>query len=134
MGGLDDLARGLRNVEGRKQVLYFSAGFDSRVLVGDQGHDRQEGTQSIVEGRIWEVDAQSRYGDTRIREELGTALRNLSNADTVVHSIDVTGLGGDNNSLAAQTASGDPQRQVGGRESLNMIASETGGRFFKDTN
>lgn len=133
MGGFDDLARGLRNVEGRKQVLYFSAGFDSRVLVGDQGHDRQDGTQSIVEGRIWEVDAQSRYGDTRIREELGAALRSLSNADTVVHSIDVTGLGGDS-SLTVQTSTGDSQRPVGGRESLNMIASETGGRFFKDTN
>ena len=32
--GLDNLAAALRGVEGRKQVLYFSAGFDARVLVG----------------------------------------------------------------------------------------------------
>jgi VWFA-related protein len=132
MGGFEDLARGLRNVEGRKQVLYFSAGFDSRVLVGEEGNDQKEASRSIVEGRLWEVDGQSRYGDMRVREALRAALRNLANADTVVHSIDVTGLGADD-ALTRQVSRQDPQRAVSGRESLNMIASETGGRFFKDT-
>ena len=133
MGGFEDLARGLRNVEGRKQVVYFSAGFDSRVLVGEEGSDQREAARSIAEGRLWEVDGQNRYGDMRVREALKDALHNLSNADTVVHAIDVTGLGKDS-SLTRQVAAQDPQRAVSGRESLNMIASETGGRFFKDTN
>lgn len=129
----ENLSRALRNVEGRKQVLYFSAGFDSRILIGEGGNDQREATRSIAEGRIWEVDGLNRYGDTRVREQLRDALRNLSNADTVVHSIDVTGLGSDR-SLTLQVSPQDPQRTVTGRESLSMISSETGGRFFKDTN
>jgi hypothetical protein len=50
-----------------------------------------------------------------------------------VHTIDVTGLGNDD-SLQRQRSSEEAQRLVPGRESLNAIASDTGGRFFKDTN
>jgi VWFA-related protein len=130
---LRELARGLRRVEGRKQVLYFSAGFDSRVLVGESGRQEREATTSIVEGRIWDVDGLNRHGDMRVRDLLQEATRSLSSADTVVHSIDVTGLGSDD-SLRRLGSSGELQRALPGRESLNAIASDTGGRFFKDTN
>jgi len=130
---LRELANGLRTVEGRKQVLYFSAGFDSRVLVGESGPDQREASQSIAEGRIWEVDGLNRYGDMRVRDLMQEATRSLSSADTVVHSIDVTGLGSDN-SLQLMRSPEDSQRSVPGRESLNMLAADTGGRFFKDTN
>jgi hypothetical protein len=65
--GLEELARGLRNVAGRKQVVYFSAGYDSRLFVGEEGYERQTSSTAITEGRLWEVDSQARYGDTRIR-------------------------------------------------------------------
>jgi VWFA-related protein len=131
--GLSDLGRALRRVEGRKQVLYFSAGFDSRVLIGESGRDQKDASQSIAEGRIWEVDGLNRYGDTRVRDLLRDATKGLASADTVVHSIDVTGMGSDQ-SLTLMRSTEDSQRVVPGREALNMIASETGGRFFKDTN
>jgi VWFA-related protein len=130
---LRELGRGLRNVEGRKQVLYFSAGFDSRVLIGEGGRDQREAAQSIAEGRIWEVDGLNRFGDMRVRDVLNEAVRSLSSADAVVHTIDVTGLGSDN-SLTLMRSPEDSQRAVPGRESLNLIASDTGGRFFRDTN
>jgi VWFA-related protein len=133
IGGLRELGKGLRTIEGRKQVLYFSAGFDSRVLVGETGPDQREASQSIAEGRIWEVDGLNRYGDVRVRDTFQEATRALSTADTVVHSIDVTGLGSDN-SLQLMRSTEDSQRSVPGREALNMIAADTGGRFFKDTN
>ena len=135
VSGLEDLAAGLRRVEGRKQVVYFSAGFDSRLFVGEEGSDRRATSLSIVEGRLWEVDGQSRYGDSRLREAFADATRSLARADAVVHSVDVTGLGSDT-SLARATPVTDPGRAAGvsGREALNYLSGETGGRFFKDAN
>ena len=60
-------------------------------------------------------------------------VRQLSSADCVVHSIDVTGLGSDLG-LTRSGVHDDLARETSGRESLNFLASETGGRFFKDAN
>src|SRR5512143_3767249 len=89
------LARALRGVEGRKQVLYFSAGFDARMLVGQWGAEQRASADSVLEGRLWEVDSRTRYGDSRLRDAITRVTQSLAAADTVVHSIDVTGLGVD---------------------------------------
>jgi VWFA-related protein len=129
---LQDLARGLRNVEGRKQVLLFSAGFDSRLLVGEEGDARVSSSLSLEQGRLWEVDGQARYGDSRLRQMLSDALRQLTAADAVIHSVDVTGLG------AGLTLDQIPEpmltgRRNPGREVLNLLAADSGGRLFADT-
>lgn len=132
-GALGDLARGLRQVEGRKQVLYFSAGFDSQLLVGDQGAEREATSQAVTSGALWEVDGLARYGDSQLREDLSRATRELEAADAVVHTIDVTGLAA-RTELGSLRPSGDRLRENPGRESLNLIAADTGGRLFKDNN
>lgn len=134
-GGFEDLAEGLRRVDGRKQVLFFSAGFDSRLLVGEEGHDRETTALSIAEGRLWEVDGLARHGDSRLRELFAEATRDLARADAVVHAVDVTGHGEDA-TLTRTTPLADASRgaTIPGRESLNYLSAETGGRFFKDTN
>jgi VWFA-related protein len=129
--GLEDLARALRGVEGRKQVLYFSAGFDARMLVGQWGSEQQASADSVLEGRLWEVDSRARYGDNRLRNALARVTQTLAGADTVVHSIDVTGLGVDR-SLTQVDPSRDFVRNTMNRESLSFLAAETGGRLFKD--
>jgi hypothetical protein len=132
ISSFEDLARGLRGVEGRKQILYFSAGFDSRLLVGQTGSEQQNASESIARGALWEVDGNARYGDARVRDLLGAMTRSLASADAVVHAIDVTGLGSDR-SLTQMTVTVDAPRDTSGREALNFLAAETGGRFFKDT-
>jgi len=131
IGSLEELAKGLRNVDGRKQIVYFSAGFDSRLLIGQTGSEQRSAAESIAEGRLWEVDGATRHGDSRILDLLSTMTRSISHADAVIHSVDVTGLGTDR-SLSRTTVTVDSQRDVGGREGLNFLAAETGGRFFKD--
>ena len=137
MEGLKDLARGLASVQGRKHVVYFSAGFDSHVLVGATGADMRQASEAVVRGQLWEVNTESRYGDPRLRNVFVDVAKTLSNSDTVVHSVDVTGLGRDN-SLTQIGITRDPSRlssaSTAGRESLGFLAAETGGRFFKDTN
>jgi VWFA-related protein len=132
LGGFEALAGALRGVEGRKQVLYFSAGFDARLLVGQWGQERRAAADAVIRGRLWEVDGATRYGDSRLRDSLTETTRNLAAADTVVHSIDVTGLGHD-----LSFAQSEPGAQVGdtsNRESLNLLAAETGGRLFQNAN
>ena len=133
VSSFNDLARALRQVDGRKQVLYFSAGFDARMLTGESGADQRDSAQSIIEGRLWEVDGRTRYGDDRLRRLLSEMTRQLTTADAVVHTIDVTGLAQDV-SMTQTRVSRDSQRQVPGHESLGFLAAETGGRFFKDAN
>jgi VWFA-related protein len=133
VGSLDELAKGLRGVEGRKQVLYFSAGFNSEALVGFSAADARSANLAIAEGRMQDVDHASRYGDATLRGVLNAMTKQLSNADCVVHSIDVTGLGSDRG-LTRSGVQDDLARDISGRESLNYLANETGGRFFKDAN
>ncbi len=133
LDGLDSLALALRGVEGRKQVLYFSAGFDSRILVGQWGDEQRRQGEAITRGQLWEIDGMSRFGDSRIRESLGEATRRLAAADTVVHSIDVTGLGGDD-SLTNNQVRQDLGRDTTNRESLGIFARDTGGRLFDNAN
>lgn len=133
IGSLEELGKSLRNIEGRKQVLYFSAGFDSRALLGDTGSEMRKTSEDIVFGRIWEVDSQSRYGDTSLRTQFGDMTRLLSRADCVVHAVDVTGLGSDID-MQQQIGDNDSLHDQIGRDSLHYIAAETGGRLFKDSN
>ena len=79
------------------------------------------------------MDSFSRFGDSNLRHSLGEVTRSLAAADTVVHSIDVTGLG-TNRSLVRTTVTEDPVRDTTNRESLGFLAAETGGRLFKDAN
>ena len=133
LGSLGGLARALQGVEGRKQVLYFSAGFDARLLSGESGSEQRMSGESLAAGRLWEVDGFSRFGDSNLRQALGDVTRGLAAADAVVHSIDVTGLGADR-SLVQTTPSEDTVRDTTNRESLGFLATETGGRLFKDAN
>ena len=133
LASFEGLARALREVAGRKQVLYFSAGFDARLLVGQWGSEQKASADSLLEGRLWEVDGRTRYGDNRLRDELSRVTQGLTNADTVVHSIDVTGLGADR-SLTQTTISQDTVRDTTNLESLGFLAAETGGRLFRNAN
>ena len=127
------LGASLRNVPGRKQVVYFSTGFNSTLLGGQDKGDQARTSEAIVAGRLWEVDSNDRYGDTQTRGLLDEALRSLARADAVVHSVDLSGLGTREqyNQVSEQ---GMVTRDSSGREALGYIAGETGGRLFKDAN
>lgn len=124
------LAKALDSVQGRKQVVFLSNGFDDMVLTGEQGRQAQTDSEAVARGRLWEVPSDSRFGDSLVRQQMTDMLRSFSSSDAVVHSVDLSGL----------TARGDPrsgQAEVlyrSGRESLSDMASLSGGRLFKDVN
>ena len=127
---LQRLARALDNVRGRKQVILLSGGFDQTALMGATGEQAAQDSRAVTEGRLWEVQSESRFGDAKARSVMDDMARAFAGADTVVHAVDVNGL----------VTRGDPTESVpgmrlgGGRESLNQIAGLTGGRVIKDSN
>ena len=130
LDNLGMLGKALDAVQGRKQVIFLSSGFDDTVLAGEQGKQAQSDAEALARGRMWEVPSESRFGDPQVRQAMTDALRSFSNSDAVVHTIDLSGL----------TARGDASSPVGeatfrsGRESLSEMASLSGGRLFKDVN
>ncbi|MGH7754600.1 MAG: VWA domain-containing protein, partial [Gemmatimonadales bacterium] len=128
--GMSQLAKALDSLQGRKQVIFLSSGFDPKSLVGEEGAQAVRDSEAVVTGRIWEVQTENRFGDTQVRQQLREMLRSFSSSDAVVHTVDLAGL----------SARGDARHQVAeparrsGQESLAEIANLSGGRLFKDTN
>jgi hypothetical protein len=129
VAGLDALASMLNAVQGRKQVVLFSAGFDQSVLSGSQGMERQEASRAVTEGRLWEVQSDSYFGDATARGGLDQLFRRLGASDAVVHTVDIGGL------AVAADVSDATRTQIGrGRDSLASLASGSGGLFLKEVN
>jgi VWFA-related protein len=61
------LAQLLDSVQGRKQVILLSGGFDQTVLTGAEGTEQADASRAVVEGRLWEVDTDRRFGDANPR-------------------------------------------------------------------
>ncbi len=129
----EQLGVALRRISGRKQVVYFSTGFSSSLLGGQDKTEQTRTSEAIVAGRLWEVDSDARYGDSRMRGMVQDSMESLSRADAVVHSVDLSGLG-KKEEYQQTAAAGMATRDFSGRESLGVIAAATGGRFFKDAN
>ena len=119
---LSRLARTLADVGGRKHLLYFSEGFDSRLLLGNQGDraaapDGAEGESLNAErGELWLNDTGDVFGDVALRQDLRTLVEQLRRADTRVDSIDISGL---------TTASGRERRDAV-RPSRRSLAEPAG--------
>jgi VWFA-related protein len=139
---LAGLARMLNSIHGRKNIIYFSEGFDSKLLSGITGEvsGRVEGDQ-IVSGQTWKVSSENRYGRSELRMALDEMFQIFKRTDNVIYPLDVSGL-------AAQAASsvegltstdrGASMARLGsrgrGQDSLYAFASETGGQLFKNSN
>jgi VWFA-related protein len=127
---LGQLGQALGALQGRKQVILFSSGFESSSLSGNQGEDAVADSEAILHGRTWEVRPASRFGENRLRTEMERALRSFSTSDAVVHAVDLSGLA----APGEVSRSGKEPRLRGGEESLEQITNLGGGRLFKKTN
>ncbi|HSN89045.1 MAG TPA: VWA domain-containing protein, partial [Thermoanaerobaculia bacterium] len=123
---LGDVAKRLNAVKGRKHVLFFSEGFDSRLLLGRETTDLDTETdnQNIARGQNWMVDNDARYGNTGLQNDVNKMLEEFRRADCVIQAVDVGGL----------RAIGDQRPRASGQEALFYMANETGGELFKDAN
>jgi VWFA-related protein len=124
------MARTLNAVAGRKQIVLFSEGFDSKLLLGrsETGSDEaQTDDINAFRGRIWMTDNDQRYGNTELQNTLGRMLEEFRRADCVIQAVDIGGL-----RTTSEAAGG--RSRGSGQEGLFYMANETGGELFKDTN
>ena len=129
LANLEQLVQTLDAVHGRKQVILLSAGFDSSVVAGASGQETQQASENVVSGRIWEVQSDRYFGDSAARNSLDKLFKAVAATDSVIHTIDTTGL-----SAGAGAAEPLPQPVGRGRDTLAQLAVNTGGRFVGNSN
>jgi VWFA-related protein len=129
IGLLSDLAKTLRAVPGRKQVIFFSEGFDPRLVQGRDPRD-QAGTademQETTMGNIWRVDTDARYGSSTSMRILNDMARMFRGSDVILHSVDIQGVRVQNNVTEGAV--------INSNDALHLLAKPTGGEVFKNSN
>ncbi len=139
MKSLAGMGRILDSVRGRKHVLFFSEGFDTRHLSGstpmtggsgvtfDRSAPTNETANAAVSGEVWKVDSDARFGSSSTRNVFSQALSEFKRSDTVVDAIDISGL----------RAAGDVSNNLrpgSGTDALFAMASATDGDFVRNAN
>jgi VWFA-related protein len=135
MNSFAGLGAALDSVRGRKHVLYFSEGFDPRLIMGNAGQTatplgqtsptQDTANEASVTGEIWKIDSDARFGSSSTRGRLVEALSFFNRSDSVVHAVDISGL----------RAEGDvAERAAKGTDSLYAISAETGGELVRNAN
>ena len=135
MGSLGQIGQVLDSVRGRKYVLFFSEGFESRILMGNAGQTakplgqvdatQDTASESSIAGQTWKIDSDVAVAAELLEVDRGDALAGFRRADVVLHTIDISGL----------RAEGEVTHRAGsGADVLFTMASETNGDFIRNAN
>ncbi len=134
---MGDMAQALASVPGRKHVIYFSEGFDGRLLLGREPNpsdiETQRDQRSIEEGMIWMVDNDDRFGNSGLMKDVNEMLETFRRADAVIQAVDIGGLRAEGSPATQASESALAVANVG-QDALFYVAHETGGELFEDAN
>jgi VWFA-related protein len=120
MDFLGDLAKTLRAVPGRKQLVFLSEGFDPRIVSGSEAREDLTYAPSV-----YSSETDKRFGSNSATSALQRMAQLFRGSDVVLHALDIQGLRVDNNEEGAFLNSND---------ALRMLAQPTGGMVFKNAN
>jgi VWFA-related protein len=118
------VARALDAVQGRKDIVYLSEGFDSRLLVGTR--ETQQERDWLLSGETWKVDSEKRFGNSPLQSQVGTMTELFRRSDCVIHAFDIAGLRGDDDTTGVERGTVE--------NSLYELAAGTGGEVFRNDN
>jgi VWFA-related protein len=123
------IARMLDRIQGQKQVILLSEGFDARLVQGREelGFEKtREDTDYVFSGEVHKVDQEDRFGSSAASKDIGDMARLFRRSDVVLHAIDIRGL------RANVDASSGAKRSS--NESLFLMTTPTGGTVFQNAN
>ncbi len=128
--GLEEVAHALSSVEGRKNVILFSEGFDGRLMLG-RGPDpfdpkAQEDRQNLLTGQSQFVDTDDIYGNTALQGQVNDMLQTFERSGSAIQAVDIGGLGSE--------SAEDRRARTVGQDALFYMANETGGELFENSN
>ena len=127
-----ELAHALDSVEGRKDIVLMSEGFQSRLLVGTTETVQEQ--DWIVNGQIWKVDADRRFGNQPLRNDLSEMTSLFRRSDCVIHAVDIGGIRVQTEPDAEGQTNRQPHLPGGDRNSLFEFADGTGGEVLRNAN
>jgi len=126
---IGNMARSLRMVPGRKQVVLLSEGFDARLLQGFDARGSKEQTKmqtQIVAGNQEKIDTDKMFGNSSAMARIQRMADNFRASDVVLHAIDVQGVRVQNNL--------DEGAIINSNAGLFLVAGPTGGEVFQNSN
>jgi VWFA-related protein len=127
---MGQLARFLDTVKGRKQVIYFSEGFDGRLVLGRPADPNDQewaaDRENLEQGDYWAVDSDDQYGSTPLQNDVRLMIEEFQRADCAIQAVDISGLRAD--TMAESRA------DRAGQDALFWVAYETGGSLYREAN
>jgi VWFA-related protein len=145
VNNLGGIGRVLDAARGRKHVLYFSEGFETRLLSGHMAGGDESGSLSqpiasaavdsstpqgmadaAASGEYWKVESDARFGSTATRSRMLDALTQFNRSDAVLNAIDISGLRAEGDASGSAAGSGT--------DALFAMAAATDGDLVRNAN
>jgi VWFA-related protein len=120
MDFMGDLAKTLRSIPGRKQLVYLTEGFDPRMVAGSDARE-----DLGYDDSVYSQQTDRRFGSNMTSSALQRMATAFRGSDVVLHALDIQGLRVENDMDGGFVNSND---------SLRMMAEPTGGMVFKNAN
>ena len=114
---INRLSIALNAIKGRKHIIFFSEGFDSKVITG------------------MSPDGLASLGDTALGMKLYDALKRIASADCPIHTVDIGGLRTQAGDVAKFDGSATNLASIRrGQDTLTVLSRETGGQVYRNIN
>jgi VWFA-related protein len=123
------IARALDGLQGQKQIILLSEGFDAGALLGrqdlSQKNTRKE-NDAVLQGDMWDVEGDKRFGGSEHIAVVQAMVEAFRRSDVILHAIDIRGVRG-----TVDTRDG---LQSNSNEGLFLLTRPTRGTVFRNDN
>jgi VWFA-related protein len=129
LGQFGNVARILDRLQGQKQIILLSEGFDATVVTGRDlaSQENRDDDEAVLSGEAYSVDTSARFGNTSSNNDIQQMAELFRRSDVVLHAIDIKGI-----RAGSEASEGATKSKAS--EGLNLITRPTGGTVFKNAN